>query len=619
MTCTPDRRHRAGQGKAAFAALAGLALLAAPVGLPLAAQGAESVEAALAAGREALLRGDGIAAEIELRRALDGGAPVEAIAARLGEAYLLQGDLYAARDWLGEEQFSPETRRHGYHMLARLEMAEGRFAEAGAAFERALEGNPGTAEIWVDIGRLRYRSGAHHQALEASLAALERDSEDPRALEFRGQLVRDAQGLAAALPWFEKGIAAAPDDLGLLGEYAATLGELGRAHDMLRVTRRMIELDGSNPRAFYLQAVLAARAGNFNLARRLLWRTGDTFRQVPALMLLRGILEIQAGNHSLAVEEFADLVRLKPENPRLQLLFARALLENGDEAELIARFGPLAERPDASAYLLTLVGRAYEITGDRMAAAPYLDRAAASPAPGIRPLAVSEAGALAMFRWGDDPFRLDAAVPTIRSHLAEGRIDDAENAAFRLGERYRGSADVQVLAGDVALARGKAGDALANYTAAAEIRRSFPLVERMVAAHRMLGQDGLARELLAEYLRQHPGEGDAALLLGEMAAGEGDWQRARSYLAHARALRGAHARDPLLLASLARAGSETGDTQAALELARAAYRMQRANGRVAQALARVLERAGGHEGEVRALQAKLVRLALVRPTPANPD
>ncbi len=70
------------------------------------------------------------------------------------------------------------------------------------------------------------------------------------------------QGLVASLPWFEKGLKAAPDDLSLLGEYAATLGEIGRAKDMLRVTRHMIELDGENPRAFYLQAVLAARAGN---------------------------------------------------------------------------------------------------------------------------------------------------------------------------------------------------------------------------------------------------------------------------------------------------------------------------------------------------------------------
>ncbi len=59
-------------------------------------------------------------------------------------------------------------RQHGFHMLARLEMADGNLPAAGDAFDRALEGNGGTAEIWVDIGRMRYRGGEHHQALEAA-------------------------------------------------------------------------------------------------------------------------------------------------------------------------------------------------------------------------------------------------------------------------------------------------------------------------------------------------------------------------------------------------------------------------------------------------------------------
>ncbi len=45
-------------------------------------------------------RGDGVSAEIALRRALDEGAPRPAVAAWLGEAYLQQGDLDAAREWL---------------------------------------------------------------------------------------------------------------------------------------------------------------------------------------------------------------------------------------------------------------------------------------------------------------------------------------------------------------------------------------------------------------------------------------------------------------------------------------------------------------------------------------
>ena len=262
--------------RAALAALT-LAALALPVA---AAQGPDPLKAA----REALSHGDGIAAEADLNRALSAGASKEAVAAMMGEAKTLQGDLDSADQWLEPGQFAPGERQYGFHMLGRLKLAENDLDAADKAYAQALQLGPGDAGMWVDIGRLRYREGAQDQAVQASLTALQRDPKNPRALEFRGQLVRDSQGFAAALPWFARGLQSAPDDLSLLGEYAATLGELGRAKDMLAVTRHMIALDGKNPRAFYLQAARAARVGDDNLARRLMWRVGDKFETVPAAM-----------------------------------------------------------------------------------------------------------------------------------------------------------------------------------------------------------------------------------------------------------------------------------------------------------------------------------------------
>src|SRR3546814_6376563 len=63
-------------------------------------------------------------------------------------------------------------------------------------------------------------------------------------------------------------------DLALI-EDAATLGDLGRMRAMLAVTRRAIAADPADPRAYYLQAVLAARAGRFDLARVLLQKRSE--------------------------------------------------------------------------------------------------------------------------------------------------------------------------------------------------------------------------------------------------------------------------------------------------------------------------------------------------------
>lgn len=580
---------------------AGLALLV--LSLPLGAQGTDGGRAAFTEARAALERRDGVAAEVALRRALAGGAAKPAIAASLGEAYFLQKNYATAREWLAPGDFTPAERQYGFHVLALLEMAEGNLPAAGTAFDAALNDGAGTAALWVDIGRLRYRGGEQHQALAAVEEALKLDPNHPRALEFRGQFARDSRGLLAALPWFQRGLKATPDDMGLLGEYAATLGELGRAKEMLRITRKMIELEGDNPRAFYLQAVLAARAGNPLLARRLLSRTNDAYAEAPAAILLQGVLEMQASNYALAAEAFAKLERMQPENPRVRLLFARALLENGEAREVVARFQPFADRDDASPYLLTLMGRSFEMLGDRMAAAPYLDRAARLPTMHVTPLGVSEVGELAIFRWGSDPYRLDATVPAIRKLLAERRFDEASGKVMQVAERYSGSVDVQALSGDVALASGDFEGALDDYGFAARIRASLSLVQRMAVALQLQGRDVEARRLISDYLRQHPQSADGAEMLGNMLAESGDMARGRKLLEYARTVQGAGVRDPWLLGTLALGALEAGQGEQALADAGAAYRVQRANMRSAQVLARVLQQAG-RSAEAQALLAK---------------
>lgn len=592
MACRPDLKP----------ALAFVALLA--LGASVAAAPARD---AIAEAVAALDRGDGIAAEVAVRRALAAGAPQESVAAFAGEAELQQGDLDDARRWLGEADFAPASRQRGFHALARLELAEGNLPAAAEALDRALENGPETARLWVVIGRLRYRSGQHALALAAAVKAVELDPADPRALEFRGVLARDAQGLPAALPWFEKALEQAPDDIGLLGEYAATLGEAGRHRDMLRAARRMVEIDPRHPRAYYLQAVLAARAGRDDLARRLLWRTNGAYDRQPVGLLLSGVTELRTGNPALAINHFDALSRRQPDNAQAALLLGRALLANGEANEVVARFAPAAGRADASPYLLTLVARAYEQLGRRQDAARYLDRAAlAEPSAALAVLRVGGEGERAV-RSGEDGGAA-AAVPRLRALLAAGRRGEAKASAARLTARYAGSADVELLAGDVALVAGDPRSALAHYHRSAAIRRNFALIERMVLAERQLGRTAAARVLVADYAAQHPRSGPAAALYGRFLAYERRWPEAAEWLDHARRLPGGYG-DPRLLADLSTALLIAGEPEAAEQAARRAYALQRANGRAAAVLARVMQAADPPAPEAPVMLAKVRRLS----------
>jgi tetratricopeptide (TPR) repeat protein len=590
MTFRRDRILRAGL----------LVLLALPA---LAGTGSDP----LAEAASAIEQGDGISAEVAARRALRAGASEEAVSAYLGEAAILEDDLVEARRWLGPGRFDAASAQRGFHALGRLELASEDFAAAARAFDRALQAGGGSARLWVDIGRMRYRGGEQHLAADAAARALAIDPMEPQALAFRGILIRESKGLLAALPWFAGAVKRAPGDIGLLGEYAATLGELGRYKEMLRIARRMVAIDREHPRAYYLQAVLAARARRNDLARRLLWRTEGAYAETPAGILLEGVLEYRSGNPALAVERFDELARRQPDNRMVAQLLGRALLAVGDEEEVVARFEALTAVPGAPPYLLTLVARAHEQAGRRDLASPFLDRAALGPDRTIRALPLTREGELAIYRWGDEPARPEVAVQLVRQMLSQGRAAEAAVFARELTRRYPGSADIEVLAGDASLLAGDPAAAMAFYGSAAKVRWNAALAERIAAAQRLLGRRSQAEQALAAYHAAHPGERSIAAALGREAAANGDWRRAAVLLGRAAGLSGG-AGDPELLAHLARAQLATGDLPSAHASAGRAYRLQRSSVRATEALAAVsAARQDGAGSDV--LFAKVRRMA----------
>jgi tetratricopeptide (TPR) repeat protein len=577
-----------------------LAALLATLALPALAGGGGDPLARAAAAIE---RGDGIAAEVVAQRALDAGEPHSAVNAYLGEAALLQDDPDEARQWLAPSAFDAASAQRGFHALGRLELVTGHFGPAAAAFDRALSAGGPDARLWVDIGRLRYQAGEQHLAADAANRALAIDPNEPRALQFQAELVRDAQGLAAALPLFERAARIAPKDLALLGEYAATLGDLGRYREMLGVARAMVKIDRTDPRAYFLQAVLAARAGRDELARRLLWSAKGAYDDTPAGMLVAGVLEYRAGSTELAVDRFDKLADLQPDNETVARLLGSALLADGDASEVVARFAERAAQPDASPYLLTLVGRAYERIDRRDLAAPFLDRAARTAEAAVSPLAPSERGELAIYRWGDDPTAADVAVPTLRKLLSQGQAAEAAAYTLKLRRRYPNSSDIEVLAGDAALLGGDAAAALELYRSAKRVRWTSALATRIAAAERRLGREALAEAELASYLAQHPRDGVVAAMVGRAAAGHGAWRRAALLMGHAALLPGGGA-DPRLIADLADAQLHLGDRERALANARRAYALQRASPKATSVLAAALAAGGNPASGAEVLLAK---------------
>ncbi len=583
-----------------------LAALAAPVlAVP------EAAQADLEKARAALLRGDGIAAEADLQRAMASGASKPEVAADMGEALIQQDQRGQAREWLAPGQFDPAQAGRGWRLLGMLERLDGDFAASGMAYDRAMALTPNDPQMWVEIGRLRYQGGEHLLALGAANRALAAGPDHPRALEFKAQLVRDAEGDAAALPLFERALLTSPNDLLLLGGYAASLGELGRGHDMLVITRRMLTIDPRQPQAFFLQAVLAARSGNVALARAMLGRTGDRLDAVPAAMLLNGVLELESGNSNAAAQHLTKLADLQPGNQRVQALLARALYEAGDYQRLFGRFGALANRADAAPYLLSILSRALENQGDRAAAAPLLDRAAGAPGPDLMPGFERDGPGILAPRWTANQLSPGLTASYVRSLLGAGDLAGAGRIAARYLELRPGSADALGLDGDVALLMGQGEPALERFAASAKVRFNDQLALRWAIALERTGRGGQASALVANYLTLFPASRLMTRVAANQALANQDWPRARQLLENLR-LRGGN-RDAGLLADLSLAQLRSGDAEAALQSAERAWQIAPASSFAALTRALALGALGRDRDLARQLVAQVSKTA-----PRNP-
>ncbi len=439
------------------------------ISFAVAATAAGALPGDMAKAHAALAKGDGIGAEVALRRALASGAPRRAVAAAMGEALLLQHQNTKARDWLADGAFDQAEASRGYRALGRLEQADGNFPAAGRALDRALAAAPNDPGLWVDIGRLRYVGGQQRDAIEAADKAVALGPGNVRALEFRGQLVRDRIGPVAALAWFERGLAQAPEDVALLGEYAATLGDVGAARDSLEVTRKLLAVDPGNARAYFIQALLAARAAKYPLARRLLGLTRGQFDDVPAVMLFAGVLELQTGNRNVAVDVLARLVDRQPDNA-----IARAALAHAYQVAGQVSLARSTKAPAANS------DRTVSILGGGSGAIGVLaaDYAADKSAP--------------------------ASVASIRALLAVGRGGEAAAIAERLRALSPGARDSHLLAGDVQLAIGNAAAAKVDYAYAAQIRMDEALLVRAAVVLHRLGQVRERGAMVQAFLAQHP-------------------------------------------------------------------------------------------------------------------
>jgi tetratricopeptide (TPR) repeat protein len=376
---------------------------------------------------------------------------------------------------------------------------------------------------------------------------------------------------------------------------------------MLAQARKILQLDTRNQRGVYMQAVIAARAKNFALARRLLEKIAVGYGELPGAQLLTAVCEYELGNPNKAIELLVPLNAAQPNNEVVRLALARALHKSGDQDAAWAAVGPWAVRSDAGSYIERLAARVLEAQNRRSEAAQYLDRAA-YPSPKIgAPLMQTSLQGAATDEAAIDPGNAAIVIPRIRIALVEGNMTEARTAAARLLQGNEGVADAQLIMGDVEWMSGNRAAALAAYQKAKELSFSRGVLTRLASAYRANGNDAKASETIFAYFAYNPADVVAVRMLAFDRMDREQWAEALPLLLRVRARTGLN--DSALNANIARTLSQLGRHDEAVQMARIAYRIDPASLMTTRAYGSALLKAKRDPRNARALLRKASKLA----------
>ncbi|PKP88878.1 MAG: hypothetical protein CVT78_01620 [Alphaproteobacteria bacterium HGW-Alphaproteobacteria-17] len=550
---------------------------------------AERIELA----RVAIRLGDGVGAEAAVKGALAAGGNEAALRPLLARAYAMQGQGQRAFDVIDAGPVIPEMIGEAAWVAGDVHLSNGDLDAARDAYDRAVRDLPRNSALWVDVARFRDANADTAGARDAVDYAIELDKANSAALAYKANLIRTKDGLTASLPWYDRALAADPDNADALIEQAATLGDLGRYRDMLRALRHAATITPRDPRLFYLQAVLAARADNFRLARSLLQRTRGAMDDVPAFLLLNAVVELQLGGEALAATWGDRLLVDQPNNFAARRLVAAANWADGDADGAIEALVPIVDRPDADNWSLLLAARAASELGRHGEAADYLVRAASLTRGEAVPFATNRDYMVLTQAADAQPLNPAVAIPAIAADIIRGNSDRAVARATRLRDANRGVADAHILLGDAALADGRFDLAVQAYRTARDLDAGERTTLRLANALFRAGDVAGSGAAILALRDSQPSSIAADRLAGHLAMDLDRWDEAIGHFNRVRARIGD--RDVVVLRELARAWAAKGDEVRALALIDRAYRLQPLNAEIMRFYADLLAKRGNRQ------------------------
>jgi putative PEP-CTERM system TPR-repeat lipoprotein len=394
-------------------------------------------EARFLLGNEMMEQGDMRNAEIEFRKALDGGlAPAEALP-RLVRSVLYQQKFNDVVTLVSNASIDvPEANAELQTMLGTAYFALGRPDAAGDALDVARQMVPNYSG--AVIAKAEYLiSQQDYQGAEALLSSVpSADKEQAKLQALKGDIARALNKPADAVAAYEESLKLHPGDIVVRISLAQTYIDLGDLDHAQTVVRGIVKDAPINPIGHFLAALIAYARKDYPTAHESITRAVQLVPTNIRMQLLAGAVARELGDPLEAEAHLRAAIEIDPHNLESRILLARSYLdrhEAGAAADVLTR---AQQDAPGNQEVTALTAQAALALGNRATAAKIFDQvgvlqtsdvnanlsaaslrfAAGNASAGFAQLAAAAKAA---------PANTDIDVALVLSHLQLNQIDAA--------------------------------------------------------------------------------------------------------------------------------------------------------------------------------------------------
>lgn len=294
-------------------------------------------------GRAALRNNDFGAAEVALREARARGASRAEYIVPLGQLLLVTGRQKELLETVLPDDLPAGLRYEVLLLRARASIELGLYPPASALVREARTLDPAASPALVMQARIAIETGRPDEASTLAEQATTMNPSDPDAWMMRAAAASVTGQAALALAHYDRALVLAADNREALLGRSYVLIDLGRTGDAKESLARFAKGGPKDPRAAYLNALIAGDEGNVAAANKAFTEVVSLIDPVPRtvlvgrphLLLIAGLSHLNLGAVIKARDYFEAHIRNYPSQPGARKPLASILLAQGDAASAL--------------------------------------------------------------------------------------------------------------------------------------------------------------------------------------------------------------------------------------------------------------------------------------------